>query len=393
MALQGSTGPLDDLPEIAAFARRALGGGLLNAEEIGNGNINRVFRARGASGAVIIKMAVPFVRRAGLGWPLSVVRLSSEVAAYRIHGAAAPGVLPTIIDHDARSNAVALEDLVGFEDWRGLLLQETALPGVGAEIGRYVAAVYLDTSPLTVGAVAAAEMRASAGSPVMHAFTDRMMFVAPFHGDPTNRCSEPFGDALADLLGDPAVRSAERRARATFLTRGDCLMHGDLHTGSVMASATAAAPPRVIDLEFAAYGPVAFDLGVFLAHLAIARARFAVLGRPTMVEHLDVQAQEFWRAFMAGVSTAVETDARGDDDRGGEWAMDAALFAGIEILRRTTGYFGVSDLETLAQAERRDAEHILLDVCRTLLTGSARSFDPLWASVIEVQEGIACGRS
>ena len=73
--------------------------------------------------------------------------------------------------------------------------------------------------------------------------------------------------------------------------------------------------------------------------------------------------------------------------------MDAALFAGIEILRRTTGYFGVSDLETLAQAERRDAEHILLDVCRTLLTGSARSFDALWASVIEVQEGIACGRS
>ena len=47
-------------------------------------------------------------------------------------------------------------------------------------------------------------------------------------------------------------------------------MHGDLHTGSIMASQPdeyGQADIRVIDPEFAFFGPMGFDIGLFIANL------------------------------------------------------------------------------------------------------------------------------
>ena len=45
------------------------------------------------------------------------------------------------------------------------------------------------------------------------------------------------------------------------------LLHGDLHTGSIMAEA---GKTMVIDPEFAFYGPMGFDIGALLANLLLA---------------------------------------------------------------------------------------------------------------------------
>jgi 5-methylthioribose kinase len=47
----------------------------------------------------------------------------------------------------------------------------------------------------------------------------------------------------------------------------EALIHGDLHTGSIMVTA---AETRVIDPEFAFYGPMGFDVGAVLANLLMA---------------------------------------------------------------------------------------------------------------------------
>ena len=61
------------------------------------------------------------------------------------------------------------------------------------------------------------------------------------------------------------------------MTHGEALIHGDLHTGSVMVGGGRAA---AIDPEFAFYGPVGFDLGALWANAAIAASRADRLGRP-----------------------------------------------------------------------------------------------------------------
>lgn len=52
-----------------------------------------------------------------------------------------------------------------------------------------------------------------------------------------------------------------------FRERAQALIHGDLHTGSVMVTSDST---QVIDPEFAFYGPMGFDIGAFLGNLILA---------------------------------------------------------------------------------------------------------------------------
>ena len=51
------------------------------------------------------------------------------------------------------------------------------------------------------------------------------------------------------------------------MERAQALLHGDLHTGSVLVTPNTT---HVIDAEFATYGPMAFDVGKFMANLLLA---------------------------------------------------------------------------------------------------------------------------
>lgn len=74
--------------------------------------------------------------------------------------------------------------------------------------------------------------------------------------------------------------------QAKFITQAEALLHGDLHTGSVMVTQDTA---YVIDAEFAVYGPIAFDVGKFLANLLL--ALFALDGLGTAADPRMAQRQ------------------------------------------------------------------------------------------------------
>lgn len=52
-----------------------------------------------------------------------------------------------------------------------------------------------------------------------------------------------------------------------FCERAQALIHGDLHTGSVMVTLEST---QVIDPEFAFYAPMGFDVGAFIGNLILA---------------------------------------------------------------------------------------------------------------------------
>src|SRR4029079_15820779 len=57
------------------------------------------------------------------------------------------------------------------------------------------------------------------------------------------------------------------RLQLKFMASPEALLHGDLHTGSIMVTQS---QTRVIDPEFAFYGPMGFDIGAVLANLLMA---------------------------------------------------------------------------------------------------------------------------
>lgn len=52
-----------------------------------------------------------------------------------------------------------------------------------------------------------------------------------------------------------------------FIEQAQSLIHGDLHTGSIMVTPEST---QVIDSEFAFYGPMGYDIGAFLGNLILA---------------------------------------------------------------------------------------------------------------------------
>ena len=57
------------------------------------------------------------------------------------------------------------------------------------------------------------------------------------------------------ICADPAVLLARQKLRHLFMSKGECLIHCDLHTSNIFASQTEA---KVIDMEYAFFGP--FDI-------------------------------------------------------------------------------------------------------------------------------------
>lgn len=50
------------------------------------------------------------------------------------------------------------------------------------------------------------------------------------------------------------------------MTKSQALLHGDLHTGSIMVTDS---QTRVFDPEFAFYGPMGFDIGAIIGNLLL----------------------------------------------------------------------------------------------------------------------------
>ena len=62
------------------------------------------------------------------------------------------------------------------------------------------------------------------------------------------------------------LKLALAEMKESYMTRGQALIHSDLHTGSVMVNDT---DTRVIDPEFAFFGPMGFDVGAILENLVL----------------------------------------------------------------------------------------------------------------------------
>lgn len=77
------------------------------------------------------------------------------------------------------------------------------------------------------------------------------------------------------------------------MERAQALLHGDMHTGSLMVTQDTT---YAIDAEFAVYGPIAFDVGKFIANLLL--AFFALDGHSS-----QAQPRKEQRTWLVQVST------------------------------------------------------------------------------------------
>ena len=98
----------------------------------------------------------------------------------------------------------------------------------------------------------------------MLSLTKEFIFTRPFNkADETNHCSDSVRERLNTVYGDQQVLQTANKMLKIFFEKKECLVHGDLHTGSILVKGSDA---RIFDMEFAYVGPAAFDLGLLIAN-------------------------------------------------------------------------------------------------------------------------------
>lgn len=94
------------------------------------------------------------------------------------------------------------------------------------------------------------------------------MFSDPYVDSNINKWTSPYLDTIVNTIKneDNDLILAISELRHKFITSKEALIHGDLHTGSIMATEGST---KVIDPEFSFYGPIGFDNGAFIANILL----------------------------------------------------------------------------------------------------------------------------
>ncbi|MDU5839494.1 MAG: S-methyl-5-thioribose kinase, partial [Pantoea sp.] len=120
---------------------------LVEAEEIGDGNLNLVFKIFDHQGnsRVIVKQALPYVRCVGESWPLTLDRARLEAQTLIEHYKYCPQHTVRVTHYDETLAVMVMEDLSSHRIWRGELVKGAFYPQAAAQLGEYLAQTLFHT--------------------------------------------------------------------------------------------------------------------------------------------------------------------------------------------------------------------------------------------------------
>ena len=241
----------------------------LVAKEVGDGNLNLVFIIESQDDpgrAVVLKQALPYLRVAGDSWPLTRERMRFETQALLKHNELAPGLVPIVYDFDEDMSLVVMEYLGNHEIMRKPLVERQKFPHFVDHISTFMARSLFFTSDLYLTGVAKKEMQAKFINPHLCKIQEDFVFTNPYMESPENNWNPEIDAEVQAVRANGQLKLALAEMKASYMTSGQALIHSDLHTGSIMVNET---DTRVIDPEFAFYGPMGFDVGAVLENLVL----------------------------------------------------------------------------------------------------------------------------
>ena len=367
------------IPEAIDYARRLEGvfgaDAQLSCREIGDGNLNLVFHiVDSVSGkSIILKQALPYAKVVGDSWPLTLERARIESDALRIEERLCPGLVPHVHAYDPVLALTVMDDLSDHVIMRKGLIERRKFPLFAKHIGRFLANTLFFTSDLGMDQQQKKLQMQNFINPELCKITEDLIFDDPYTDSPRNNIHPQIRGDAAKLWEDKELHLQVALLREKFLTQAQALLHGDLHTGSIFVREDST---KVIDPEFAYYGPMGFDIGAVLANLLL---NFAgqegwspdAASRADYREYLLQTVRDVWREFETnfrslwderGVDRVFRTPGY-QDLYMGRLLKDTFGFTGCKIVRRIVGLAHVADIDTIAdEYARTQAQRTALSI-------------------------------
>ncbi|MFM0327366.1 S-methyl-5-thioribose kinase [Caballeronia glebae] len=350
----------------------------LEVAEVGDGNLNYVYfvtNAKTPRRSVVVKQAPPFLRLVGKAWPLSCQRMEHEVAALRRFGALCPQHVPKVYHADSKRFLMVMQHLASHRILRQGLIDGAMYPRLADHLSSYLAHTLFYGSDLFLAPDIKKQAASAAVNSELCKITEDLVFTFPFEDHPSNMYSPALPKAAIERLRThEPLRIAAADMKWAFMNHAETLLHGDLHTGSIMVNES---ETFVIDPEFAFYGPMGFDVGALLANLLLAYFsrdwHGRIDGRDPVAyqEWLLEQMTRIWTGFSAQFLELWRDHESRSKRRfiGGEaesralsayrthfmrrLLADTLGFAGCKMIRRIVGMAKVAEITRIPDAQAR----------------------------------------
>ena len=330
--------------------------------EIGDGNINYVFKiwSKRDGHSIIVKQADKLLRSSGR--PLDIYRNKIEANILQLEGQLAPGYVPEVYYYDETMAATSMEDVSAFKNLRKELAANRVYPHLAENISTFMVDTLLPTTDLVLDRAEKKQRVKFYTNPELCEITEALVLTEPYDDFRGRNIITEGNEAFVRefLYEDQQLHAEVGKLRERFMNNAQALIHGDLHSGSIFANEEGI---RVLDPEFAFYGPMGYDIGNVIGNLFFSWANKAF----TMPEETDaIQALE--RTIRDTCDLTMRKLAEKYDQLvtfslyrapafrkaylDSVWA-DSLGYAGTEIIRRTVGDSKVMEVSSVTDPTRR----------------------------------------
>ena len=237
----------------------------LDVKEVGDGNLNLVFFIENKHNSICLKQPLPYLRVLK-DWPLTLKRSYYEYEYFKTHSKYVQDHFPEIYDYDEVLRSITMQKLSPHIIMRHGLIKGTKYKSFSKSISTYLAKTLFYTSDLYLSAASKKNLISKfISNTELCKITEDLIFTDPYSVNKNNRWTKPYLNKMKKKIeNDEKLKIFVSRLKLKFMKNTDALLHGDLHTGSIMVTKK---DTKVIDPEFTFYGPMGFDIGALIANL------------------------------------------------------------------------------------------------------------------------------
>lgn len=352
----------------------------LKCKEIGDGNLNYVFRVWDEKDniSVIVKQAGDTARISD-EFKLSTNRIRIESDVLQLEEELASGLVPKVYLFDSVMNCCAMEDLSDHTILRTALINHQIFPRLADDLTTFMVNTLLLTSDVVMNHKEKKELVKNYINPELCEITEDLVYSEPFTNHNKRNELFPLNDGWIreHIYSDKELRMEVAKLKFSFMTNAQALIHGDLHTGSVFVKNDST---KVIDPEFAFYGPMGYDVGNVMANLMFAwvnadatmssgaeKDTYMDWLQSTMVELIDLFKKKFLDAWNIHVTEVMAKEEGFNEIYLQSVLEDTAAVTGLELIRRIVGLAKVKDITCIKNdVARARAERICLQAAKNL---------------------------
>ena len=337
----------------------------LTVKEIGDGNINYIFKVENKidGKSIVLKQADKLLRSSGR--PLDLARSKIEANILRIENNLAPHFVPEIYFYDEIMCVLAMEDISEYKNLRTELIAGKIFLNFADNISEFLSRTLLLTTDLFMDKFEKKKNVKEFINPELCDISECLVFTEPYDNNKNRNIITTGNEEFVEnmLYKNEDLHFAILKLREKFMNYSQSLIHGDLHSGSIFINEKGI---KIIDPEFSFYGPMAYDIGNVIGNLyfPLYRAKFFMEDSKKKEEFinwlekciLDIpilfskKCKLLWEKYS---DDKLLKNRKFRDYYIENIVKDSLAYVGTEIIRRTVGDAKVLELTNLETSEKK----------------------------------------